>query len=128
MIRRCTNPNAIEFKHYGQRGISVCDRWRYGEDGETGFRCFMADMGRRPPRLTIERIDTNGNYEPGNCKWATMTEQNRNRRNSVIVEVDGERMHLKELAHRHGVNYGSLHGRMRKKGEPPMVAIAALKG
>jgi hypothetical protein len=75
MLRRCSDPRRPEFKHYGGRGITVCDRWR------ESFANFLADMGPRPsPGLTLDRRDNDGNYEPGNCRWATVLEQNRNRR------------------------------------------------
>jgi hypothetical protein len=88
MFQRCYRTTHPKFKHYGGRGISVCERWRAGDSanrilsGKTveGFMRFIADMRMRPPGLTLDRIDNNGNYEPGNCRWVTYVEQNRNKR------------------------------------------------
>lgn len=82
IISRCYNPNNKAFYRYGGRGIKMCDRWRHGEDGKTGFECFHADVGERPsPQYSIDRYPNNdGNYEPGNWRWATAKEQAANSR------------------------------------------------
>lgn len=72
MIQRCTYPKHNRFHRYGGRGISVCQRWRK-------FENFLADMGERPPGLSIDRRNNDGNYEPSNCKWSTRKEQAANR-------------------------------------------------
>jgi hypothetical protein len=80
MKARCYNPNEPNFSNYGGRGITVCDRWRFGEDGRSGFECFLADMGEKPPGIVLDRIDNDGNYSPANARWATHEQSANNRR------------------------------------------------
>lgn len=78
MRRRCYNPKSTRYEQWGGRGIKVCPQWL----GPNGFAQFLADMGRKPsPKHSIDRVDNDGHYEPGNCRWATKAEQSRNRRN-----------------------------------------------
>lgn len=74
MKKRCLNPNQKGYNHYGGRGITIHTEWI------TSFAQFLADMGDRPAGMTLDRIDCNGNYEPANCKWSTISEQNANQR------------------------------------------------
>lgn len=83
LVDRTTNPNNKAWRDYGGRGITVCERWR------TSFEAFLADMGRKPSRShSIDRIDNDGNYEPGNCRWATKREQRLNQRPRSRVATD----------------------------------------
>ena len=78
MRQRCLNPNALRYPNYGARGITICERWN-------DFTLFLEDMGERPEFHSLDRIDNNGNYEPSNCRWATSTVQNNNRRMRTVV-------------------------------------------
>ena len=98
MHTRCYNAKRKEFKNYGGRGIVICNRWR------ESFENFLADMGHRPsPNHSIERYDNDGNYEPGNCKWATDTEQSNNRRTNVNVTINGVTKTASQWANEYGV-------------------------
>jgi hypothetical protein len=93
MKERCFNPRCKEYKHYGARGITICKRWMK-------FENFYKDMGDKPsPKHSIERIDNNRGYSPKNCKWATIQEQSKNRRNNVWVEVGGVRAIKSDICH-----------------------------
>jgi hypothetical protein len=81
MMDRCTNRNGQNWADYGGRGITVCERWLI-------FENFLADMGERPPGTTIERVENDLGYEPGNCRWATRKQQSRNRRSTVLTQRD----------------------------------------
>jgi hypothetical protein len=88
-------------KHYADRGISVCVRW-------DAFESFLADMGERPNGTTLDRIDVNGNYEPGNCRWATAKEQQRNKTNTNYLYVDGEKRVAMDIAEEIGVKPSAM--------------------
>jgi AraC-like DNA-binding protein len=110
MIDRCTNPNSDAYKDYGGRGITICDRWRK-------FENFLADMGERPESKTIDRYpDKNGNYEPGNCRWATWKEQQNNRRSNRVVEFLGEMYNITQLARKFGMQERTLKRRIDEYG------------
>jgi len=80
MKNRCLNPKSQQFKNYGGRGITVCDRWK-------DFDAFLSDMGLRPPgKMSIERIDNSKGYYPENCKWGTTSEQAANQRRTVLID------------------------------------------
>lgn len=81
----------------------MCDRWR------NSFECFLEDMGVKPVGLTLERKDVNGNYEPDNCSWVTMTEQARNRRNNVYMDFNGERRLVSHWARELGMKHNTFH-------------------
>lgn len=91
MLSRCTRPTDRRYPDYGGRGISVCDRWRFGDGVRSGFICFVLDMGMRPDGMTLDRYpNNNGNYEPGNCRWATPVQQSsrtRRRKTSRFLGV-----------------------------------------
>jgi hypothetical protein len=109
MIQRCANERDKHYSRYGARGITVCERWR------NSFEAFLEDMGPKPtPEHTIDRIEVNGNYEPGNCRWATRTEQMLNQRRTVYVTWEGERIPLTALARRHGACPKVVAARVRK--------------
>lgn len=99
----------------------MCARW--ADD----FAAFFADMGQCPPGLTLDRIETDGNYEPGNCRWADMPTQVRNKSTNVWVEFEGRRLILKDYAAAVGVDYKSLHRRVRTRGEDVFDATLALR-
>lgn len=105
MRHRCTNPKNPRYAYYGARGIGVCARW-------DDFGAFVGDMGRRPPGATLDRIDPNRGYEPGNCRWATAREQANNRRNNRMIEYGGRRQSLTQWAREIGISYGTLRKRV----------------
>lgn len=108
MKGRCTNPNHPNYRYYGGRGITICDRWM------NSFKAFCEDMGPRPPNHTLDRIDNDGNYCPENCRWATKETQQRNSRNARMVEYEGREVSVIELAEILNMNWGTLYNRIAK--------------
>ena len=121
MRARCTSPRHKAYKNYGGRGISVCAEW-------ASFERFKADMGPRPAGTMIEREDNDGDYRPDNCRWATRAEQNRNRRNCIYVDLDGERVTLKEYCRARGLPYRAIVKRIQDRGWPIDIALTAPAG
>ena len=125
MIRRCYDPNHQSYRHYGARGIRVCCRWK------DSFSEFLKDVGKRPtsavgPRskFSIDRYpDNNGNYEPGNVRWATQKEQRQNRSNNVLITVDGLTLCASAWAERLGAGAHIVLQRIRRYGWSPERAV-----
>ncbi len=106
MLQRTTDPKSASYQHYGGRGIKVCERWQ-NLDG------FLADMGPTyADDLTIERIDVDGDYAPGNCRWATVAEQARNKRNTRLFEFRGQSLVIADWAKVLNMNAKTLTSRI----------------
>lgn len=107
MLKRCRYKKHQAFKNYGGRGIKVCNRW------QTSFQAFLEDMGERPSKkMCIDRINNDGDYEPGNCRWASMKEQQRNRRGNVRITFQDETMTEAEWARKIGISQTALKRRL----------------
>jgi hypothetical protein len=120
MIGRCCCPGKSGYRKYGGRGITVCDRWQ----GELGFSCFLADLGPRPTaRHSIDRIDNARGYEPGNCRWATASEQALNRRSAHIITAGGSAKHIGEWAEALGVPVSTIYARLERGWSPQRAVL-----
>lgn len=106
MVQRCTNPKHHKWPRYGGRGIRVCDRW-------LSFENFYEDMGHRPPGMTVDRENNDGNYEPTNCRWATAQQQADNKSSNRYVTVNGEQMTVSAASRLAGIQRGTVASRMR---------------
>lgn len=116
MFARCYNPKSPSYSDYGGRGIKICNRWHK-------FENFLADMGERPRGTSIDRWpDKNGNYEPGNCRWATQTQQMYNTRRAHEIEIGDARATTADLAAASGVSIGRVRYRI-SRGMPPEKAM-----
>lgn len=118
MISRCYDKNDERYKDWGGRGITVCDRWRYS------FNNFLKDMGRKPKgKISIDRINNNGNYSPENCKWSDHYEQANNRRNNVKVTIDNITKTISEWCLVYDLKTSSVFDRINKRGWSPKEAL-----
>lgn len=119
MLSRCSNPNVTGYHNYGGRGISVCAAWR------ESFEAFASAVGQPPSRThSLDRWpDMDGNYEPGNVRWATAKEQGRHRRGLIEVYYQGRHMCLKEAAELAGLTYATVHARIVRFGWSPAEAL-----
>lgn len=118
IIQRCTNPNNQAFKNYGARGITICDEWRHD------FMAFFNYVGKRPsPKHSIDRMNNDGNYEPGNVRWATNVEQKNNYRDNHRITLHAHTMTLAQWACFVGLNPNTLIARINKCNWSPAKAI-----
>jgi hypothetical protein len=109
MLSRCLNPKNIGFHNYGGAGVRVCDRWRHS------FENFLADMGEAPfAGASIDRKDNKGNYDPGNCRWATRQQQNNNKTSNRMIDIEGKTQSLAEWSRELGVNPYSVSTRIQR--------------
>jgi len=108
MRQRCHDPNHTAYARYGGRGIFVCERWR------DSFQNFFADMGKRPEGKSLDRIDNNGSYSPGNCHWATPLEQANNTRQTRYIMIDGDARPTSEIAAKNGISVDKFIKRCRR--------------
>ena len=113
MKERCLDEECKNYADYGGRGIKICERWL---DKENGFNNFYEDMGARPDDKSIDRIDVNGNYEPKNCRWATLSQQARNKRNTIKIKHKNKQKPLIDVCEKLKVDYESTRHRIQRLG------------
>ena len=119
MIRRCHSPKGKDYRNYGARGITVCERW------QESFENFWQDMGpTHQPGLTLDRVDNNGPYSPENCRWATVIAQSNNKRTNTMVDTPQGRMSLSDAAKAAGLAPGTVYNRLYTLGWPLEKALA----
>lgn len=116
MKSRCIDPGNTAYRHYGAKGVKVCERWA------ASFEAFLDDMGECPPGMTLDRRENDRGYEPGNCRWATPTQQNNNRTSNRRIEAFGKTQTVAEWARESGMNYAMLMSRIQR-GMSPMAAL-----
>ncbi len=105
MKRRCLNPEFERYADYGGRGISICNAWME-------YANFLADMGPKPDGCLLDRIDNDGNYEPGNCRWVSHSASSSNRRSTKLLEFEGESLPFRHMAAKYGLGEKTLAHRL----------------
>lgn len=109
MKSRCTNEKSDNYQYYGGRGITYCPQWEM-------FENFLKDMGNPNDGMTLDRINTNGNYEPLNCRWSSIMDQAKNKTNNLWLNIDGNLIHLTEASRRYPVKMQTIWARLKKYG------------
>lgn len=121
MRARCERPEHERYADYGGRGITVCERWQ-------DFAAFLSDMGQRPPGRSLDRKDVNGDYEPNNCRWATYTQQTRNKRSNRMIEHDGQTHCVAEWAEMTGIGESTIAWRLSRGWPAERALTQAVRG
>lgn len=120
MRQRCYNSNAQNYNTYGAKGVTVCEEWK-------SFKSFFADMGECPENHTLDRIDTFGNYEPSNCKWSNVEEQQNNKRNTVRITAFGETKGIAQWSRSTSLSRDMIYHRIYVMGMSPEEAMQTAK-
>jgi len=120
MRRRCLSPSSPIFRYYGGRGIKICAGW-----GD--YLTFLADMGERPAGRTLDRIDNDGDYEPGNCRWATRVEQANNKSSNRILSALGQRKTMAQWAAETGIKTATIWARLELYDWTPAEALGFVR-
>jgi hypothetical protein len=119
MIARCHHPSQKDYARYGAKGITVCDRWRFGEDGISGFECWLLDMGAPPfKKAQIDRLDNALGYTPSNCRWASTIEQANNRTTNRWVTARGQTHTVAQWARIVGIERHTILYRLNQGATP----------
>lgn len=119
--RRCDNPNKECFDDYGKRGIRVCDSWI------NSFKNFLSDMGKKPSsNHSIDRMDNDGDYEPANCRWATLKEQSRNKRNNNFVIINNEKICMQDACKKYNIHHFRVWEIVKSQGKTYQEAFECL--